>query len=276
VLHPEPDWRYVLKPEFRAGETIRVPAPDWRGYWDYEDSDGNECEVVPLMIEWLSRQKPAVWHAFVRDYMNWDMSAAIGVWIANQPACDRATAARLLFLNEPIYHYQNPDYANGDTDPMLSVSRNWTKGWYRDSSIEDDVSDYQGSIDAWQNFIQAVPSGQRHFDIDASLVGPFKGQEAGFPSSETPVVNPTMWAMIERLGVWVPHFEYLAFHQKVEQARKGWQQQLKELPWLQKVKFDFQKAYELGPCLNSMDELDSYIEGNAEVKNLVLCRAQGL
>ncbi len=274
MTHPEPDWRYVSPLTIPETEPIQVPLPDWRGYWLYEDETGAERDAVPVMIDWLADQSPSVWHAFVRDYTNWDNSTAIGIWIANQKACDRATAARLAFLNEPGYLLRRPGTLDPAHDPLAIVTQNLALGWYQVSEIEDDILDYRGLIDDWRRATEEIASGQQAFTIDESLIGPFSGRIANFPEGQSPVTNPVMWALIERLGVQVTHCEMQVYRDQCTQAKALWQRDVQKFDLLSKLTWGQKALIENGPCLETEEELASYLSGDAGFKEILVGRTK--
>lgn len=274
MSHPEPDWRYVSQLTLANEETILIMPPDWRGYWQYEDELGHERDAVAIMIDWLRDQEPAVWHAFVRDYMNWDISRPIGVWVANQPQCDRATAARLLFFGQPGFCLRHHCKLDPAVDPLATVLQNASRGWYQKSSLFDSTEDYLDMVSDWNCAYRDVDVGKHTFSIDVKFIGPFEGAIADFPAKASPVVNPEMWALIDRLGVDVSHCDRQAFWGQYLRAYEQWESEMSEYDSMSTGQWKQIDFLEHGPCIETQAELTIYLSGCAHMKSVVFERAE--
>jgi hypothetical protein len=274
MSHPVPDWRYVSPQTIADDETIRILPPDWRGYWQYEDVLGNERDAVTIMIDWLKDQEPSVWHAFVRDYMNWDYSTPIAVWIASQPQCDRATAARLVFFNQPGFHLRHSSQLDPAVNPLTTVLQNASQGWYQAGYLYDSTDDYDDLISDWYAARQEVPVAEQTLSIDDRFIGPFEGVVANFPVSASPVTNPKMWALIERLGVDVAHCERQEFWDRYLRAYDLWELEISDIDWISKLRLRRDTLQENGPCIETESELMSYLSRDPRMKSVLLERAK--
>ena len=103
----------------------------------------SEKERARKVIDWLSRQGPAEWHA-IAEAWDWDDDCAPLAWIVQQPTCDRATAATIFWASEPDYFFSEDghgDIADMDED----IVNRWNAGFYTSARFRfatDELNDY--------------------------------------------------------------------------------------------------------------------------------------
>ena len=92
------------------------------------------------VIDWLSRQGPAEWHALA---IAWDWEDGIEPlhWIIQQPTCDRATALAIFWESDPEYFLSEDgaETAIGDMDEEIAAR--WKAGQYTENRFTYDPAE---------------------------------------------------------------------------------------------------------------------------------------
>jgi Domain of unknown function (DUF4274) len=256
-----------------------ISPPDWKAHWVDFDENGDEFDPVPIMIEWLSKQKPTAWHKFVTDYMNWDHSVEIGLWIANQPQCDMATAARLFFDSDPDPISELDMFFNGGTKEisnaiLLTVLSNWEQGFYRNSAIRECDIDVDGLTADYEMRLARFRGRTPPFVIPKEFLATFGGEIATFPETESPRVNPQMWALICGLGVEVPTMATAQWRADREAAERLWKSEREGASWWMRQLWYPPRIIPFGPEFEAEEERTRYLQGDPAMSKLLFKRAK--
>lgn len=260
---------------------MAISPPDWSVHWRAEDAAGHPRTAAAAMIDWLAARPPSVWHAFARDYLDLERGAEVAAWIVAQPACDRATAALLLFRLDPAYYLMRQrlefDDRSADGHPLIAaVLANFARDHYRDSRIEQDFAPFAVAVAAYRREIERFAARRRTpaFVVPAALIGPFAGAAASFPADADPYDDPHLWALIDRLGRAGLNRASAAWHDAAEAAWRRWQQERAADGWWQRLTRQPAAIVPFGPEFASEGERQRYLAGDAAVSRLVLERAR--
>jgi len=125
--------------------SYQVPC-DLLADWAYSFTfTGNE-HWAPRVAEWLRRDaEPDGWHVSVSNW-NWDHGLEPLLWIARQPACDKATALRIFYWSRPGellgFEHRNevPDLQLTEFDITSEIRDRFMRGFYTRSEIAFDAT----------------------------------------------------------------------------------------------------------------------------------------
>jgi Domain of unknown function (DUF4274) len=251
--------------------------PDWSQYWVEEDADGNEPDAVQIMIDWLAGQKPAAWHKFAADYMNWDRSVDIGVWILNRPECDRATAACLLFGADPVWQldaFRKGHIGKISNEILLTALSNWNAGFYRSCAIGHDLGDAAQLLSSYRAANGRYDGRVPPFTVPKEFFGPFTGTAGTFPEADDPYVNPQMWALINALAVQLPSKASDQWRQDTEAAERLWKKEREQADLFTRMLWHPPLVVPYGPEFETNQERDRYLQGDNEISQLLFRRAK--
>jgi hypothetical protein len=262
---------------------MAICPPDWSVHWRAGVAGDDPRSAAAELTDWLAGQRPAVWHALARDYLDLDLERgeAVAAWIIDQPACDRATAALILFRLDPAYYLMRQrlelDHPQTIVHPLIAaILANLGRGHYRDSLIDEDLAGFGAALAAYRLEIERFAARRRTpaFVLPEALVGPFEGAAAAFPEDADPYDNPRMWALIERVGRAGLNRASAAWQGEAEAAWRLWLNQRANDGWLKRQLRQPALIILFGPDFASEGERQRYLSGDETVARALVERAR--
>lgn len=252
---------------------MAISPPDWSTHWQAFDAASREGLAEDAMIAWLAGQPSAVWHAYVRDYLDIERGEAVARWILRQDACDRATAALILFRLEPGYYLERHRLDEGVRDgaphPLIPfIIERFHAGSYAASCICEPFVGLAAGVAFYRRVVDHLAALRRTppFLVPDALIGPFHGATAAFPLEADPFHNPQMWALMHRLGYNGLNRATAPWYADERAAMNRWIGQCGALRMPQLA------AY--GPDFSTGDERQRYLSGDTIIAGLLAERAR--
>jgi hypothetical protein len=172
---------------------------------EFGDHEDTERDYSADMIHWLADKNPDVWFAATQR-LNWDNAIPVLEWIVSQPNCDKANAAMIFWLADPVYDSEQlVKGAQPDTEtwPLVqTILRNWRTGFYHRRELAWPNGTDMPEIDHYLQRLAAVPGGQTALDLPADLMRPLSGRASRLAPADQPEENPEVWDLFWGLGTW--------------------------------------------------------------------------
>jgi hypothetical protein len=143
--------------------------------------------AIDAMIAWLSDKSPDVWMWFTQE-ANWDTCTPILSWMIEQPFCDRAVAATIFWMCDPVGLAEKAASPKDGTllwnaDELAQlILLTWKDRLPHDAGLRPfthgNDSKYRAFIDAWPNRDDPLsvpqwlfgPFGEHSFDKDVEQI----------------------------------------------------------------------------------------------------------
>lgn len=165
-----------------------------RGQAKPPNTKPHEKDFSGAMIAWLRGKPQDVWLEMA-GILNWDNAGRVFEWMVSQPECDRAVAARLLWLSSLAKLPDSAAALPGEGRRIgAQILGNWDNGFYRDSKLALSLEDVSGIVsDYRQRSSSAVK-------IPSEFLGPFHGRKPRLRRRDDPTSNPQVWDLCANLG----------------------------------------------------------------------------